>query len=80
MDVNIRKFENVHILLWLLKDLCWVMDYKTAGVVMIVPTVGIAVCITVFEPEFDFGAHTQSRGRLLDFRERNMDDRRIFLQ
>ena len=47
MDLNIRKFENFHILLWLLKDLCWVMYFKIAGLVMIVPTIAVAIYITV---------------------------------
>ncbi len=34
-----RKVENLHIYLWLLKDLCWCMDFKTMGLIMIVPTV-----------------------------------------
>lgn len=46
MDLNIRKFENFHILLWLLKDLCWVMGLKIPGLIMIVPTIGVAVYIT----------------------------------
>ena len=37
----------MHILLWLLKDLCWVMDWKVMGLIMIVPTVAVAVYITV---------------------------------
>jgi hypothetical protein len=36
---NYRKIENLHIYLWLFKDLCWCLDYKTMGMVMIVPTV-----------------------------------------
>jgi len=47
MDVKIRKSENVHILLWLLKDLCWVADFKIMGLVMIVPTIAVAIYITV---------------------------------
>ena len=47
MDVKIRKSENVHILLWLLKDLCWVADFKTMGMIMISPTVAVAVYITI---------------------------------
>jgi glucose dehydrogenase len=35
---NLRKFENFHIVLWLVKDTCWCLDYKIAGMVMIVPT------------------------------------------
>ena len=43
---KVRKFENFHILLWLLKDLCWVMDYKVFGTIMIIPTVLVAIYIT----------------------------------
>lgn len=43
---NIRKFENFHILLWLLKDLSWLMKWKIFGIFMIVPTVGFAALIT----------------------------------
>lgn len=46
VDGRSRMFENVHILLWLIKDLCWVMDFKTVGVIMILPTVSVAVYIT----------------------------------
>lgn len=43
---HIRKFENFHILLWLVKDLCWVTLSKAAGVVMIAPTLALALFIT----------------------------------
>jgi len=43
---QLRKLENVHILLWLLKDTCWIQDWHVAGVSMIVPTVGMAFYIT----------------------------------
>lgn len=46
MEGKIRKTENFHILLWLLKDLCWVADFKVAGMIMIVPTIIVAVYIT----------------------------------
>jgi hypothetical protein len=41
-----RAYENFHIVLWLLKDTCWVSDYKTAGLIMIVPTIVVALHIT----------------------------------
>ena len=41
-----RHFENFHIVLWLVKDLCWCMLSKTLGVVMIFPTVALAIYIT----------------------------------
>lgn len=46
MNYNIRKFENFHILLWLIKDLCWVTLYRTLGMVMILPTLALAIYIT----------------------------------
>lgn len=41
-----RKFENFHILLWLVKDLCWVTLSRPAGVLMIIPTLALALFIT----------------------------------
>lgn len=43
---DIRKVENFHILLWLLKDLCWVSLSKMLGVIMIAPTLAFAIFIT----------------------------------
>lgn len=43
---TIRETENFHILLWLVKDSCWVMDLKIAGMLMIIPTVFVAVWLT----------------------------------
>jgi hypothetical protein len=43
---SVRKIENVHIFLWLLKDTCWVMDYQKLGVFMILPTICVAFFIT----------------------------------
>ncbi len=43
---NIREYENLHIVLWLLKDTCWVMLWKTGGVIMIIPTISVALHIT----------------------------------
>jgi hypothetical protein len=40
-----RWLENGHILLWLIKDTCWVMVYRPGGVVMIAPTLGMACYI-----------------------------------
>src|SRR5687767_10271169 len=43
---SVRKVENIHIFLWLLKDSCWVMDFQKLGVFMILPTVVVAFLIT----------------------------------
>ena len=44
--LKIRKFENMHILLWLLKDTCWVLTWRTAGMIMVIPTICVAIYIT----------------------------------
>jgi hypothetical protein len=43
---KIRKFENMHIALWLLKDTCWVLNFRLCGMIMIVPTITVAIFIT----------------------------------
>ena len=43
----IRHIENIHIPLWLLKDTCWLLQWKLLGVMMIVPTLGVAIAIAV---------------------------------
>lgn len=45
MIASLRANENVHVVLWLLKDLCWLMEYRVAGLVMVAPTVAMAVHI-----------------------------------
>jgi len=54
---KIRHFENLHILLWLLKDSAWLMEWKTIGILMVLPTVGVAINIAYWarihrDPEF----------------------------
>jgi hypothetical protein len=46
METKLREYENFHIVLWIMKDTCWLMDWKLAGVIMIVPTVVAAFHIT----------------------------------
>lgn len=43
---KIRKIENVHILLWLIKDACWALNLKYPAIFMIVPTLLVAILIT----------------------------------
>ena len=43
---SIRKFENMHIACWLVKDTCWVLDLQLLGIIMIFPTLFIAFFIT----------------------------------
>ncbi len=43
---ELRKWEYIHIPLWLIKDSCWMMEWKLMGIIMIIPTVLIALLIT----------------------------------
>ena len=36
----------MHIVLWLIKDACWAMNFRTLGTIMIVPTLAVAILIT----------------------------------
>lgn len=46
MFLDFRKIENLHILLWLLKDICWAADLKWMGTFMILPTISVAFWLT----------------------------------
>jgi len=45
MIKDIRKYENLHILFWLVKDTCWCVLYRPLGMVMIAPTLFVAIDI-----------------------------------
>jgi len=40
---KIRRFESMHIVFWLIKDSCWVLELKWMGLIMILPTVSLAI-------------------------------------
>ncbi|GAA4463645.1 hypothetical protein GCM10023093_12610 [Nemorincola caseinilytica] len=42
ISAPLRKVENLHILLWLIKDTCWALVWRPGGMLMILPTVGVA--------------------------------------
>jgi hypothetical protein len=46
IPASFRRTENMHILLWLLKDISWAMNFRVAGLIMIVPTLTVAILIT----------------------------------
>lgn len=46
IPANFRRTENLHILLWLLKDVCWATNLRIPGLIMIVPTLTVAFVIT----------------------------------
>lgn len=41
-----RRVENLHILLWLIKDACWALNLKIPALIMIIPTLMVAILIT----------------------------------
>jgi hypothetical protein len=46
IPARFRRIENLHILLWLVKDLCWALNYKAVAMIMIIPTMAVALMIT----------------------------------
>jgi hypothetical protein len=46
IPLRFRRIENLHILLWLLKDACWALNWRLGGLTMILPTLTVAVLIT----------------------------------
>lgn len=38
-----RMIENLHIVFWLIKDLCWCLVYKPLGIAMIFPTFLVSI-------------------------------------
>lgn len=45
IPARFRRIENLHILLWLIKDACWAVNFKPLGMIMIVPTILAALII-----------------------------------
>ena len=46
IPASFRRTENIHILLWLLKDICWALTLRIPGLIMIIPTLSVAMVIT----------------------------------
>ena len=42
---KIRKFENLHIVFWLIKDTCWMLELKWLGTIIMLPTLYLALYI-----------------------------------
>ena len=45
IPLSFRRMENLHIFFWLLKDISWCMVWKPLGILMIFPTLIIALII-----------------------------------
>lgn len=41
------RFDNVHVLLWLIKDTCWMLEWKVLGCLMVAPTIAVAILLAV---------------------------------
>lgn len=46
IPLQYRRMENLHIVFWLFKDIAWCMLWKPLGIVMIIPTILIAIIIS----------------------------------
>ena len=44
---KIRKYENLHIVFWLIKDSCWMLELKWLGAIMMFPTLLLAGYLVV---------------------------------
>lgn len=47
IPLRYRRMENLHILFWLLKDISWCMVWRPLGLAMILPTLTMAIVITI---------------------------------
>src|SRR5688500_1664667 len=43
IPARLRRMENLHISLWLMKDLSWCLVWKTLGILMLIPTLSVAI-------------------------------------
>ena len=44
---DIRRSENLHIVFWLIKDTCWMLQLKVLGLTMVAPALFVAVHIMI---------------------------------
>lgn len=44
---KIRRFENLHIAFWLIKDTCWMLELKWLGAIVMIPTLYLAVYLVI---------------------------------
>ena len=46
IPLRYRRMENLHIVFWLFKDIAWCMNWRLLGILMIAPTLLIAIVIS----------------------------------
>ena len=44
--LRFRRLENLHIIFWLFKDIAWCMLWRPLGILMVIPTLLIALRLT----------------------------------
>ncbi|HUQ64793.1 MAG TPA: hypothetical protein VM101_01475 [Flavitalea sp.] len=47
VPAKFRSLENLHVLFWLVKDICWCIGFKPLGIAMIFPTLSVAIYIMI---------------------------------
>ena len=47
MPLRYRSMENLHIVFWLFKDIAWCMLWRPLGILMIIPTLFIAIRLSI---------------------------------
>lgn len=52
IPLRFRKMENLHIVFWLIKDISWCMLWRPLGIAMIIPTLWVAILITLRTRQF----------------------------
>ncbi len=46
VPASFRRMENMHVVFWLFKDISWCMIWEELGIIMIAPTLSIAIWIS----------------------------------
>jgi len=42
---RLKKYDNLHIIFWLIKDSCWMLELRWLGAIVMVPTLYLALHI-----------------------------------
>jgi hypothetical protein len=45
IPARFRRLENLHIVFWLFKDISWCMNWRELGILMVIPTLSVAIYI-----------------------------------
>jgi hypothetical protein len=42
---RVKNYENIHIVFWLIKDTCWMLELRWLGAIVMLPTLFVAIYI-----------------------------------